>query len=476
MEAIAPNWNQKNDLGQSGLYLACANGHLAVVRILLDQGADINLSGGRLGTPLQAACYEGHANIVQLLVENGADTKSKGLFQNSLQASMKGNREEVAVLLLTQAFTIDKQSEYDQILEEASQTGLVKVVDHVQKAYGSLFGDRGSSERKAIQAAISKGQIGVLQRFIQKITDPQVELPADAVAIAASGGHGDMITLLLNYGLDIESESQFGSPLRSASLFGHESTVELLLSRAAKPDANGSKGNALEAAAMNGHVLIVNSLLQEGINVNIMAGSYGTALQAASFRGYLKVAKILLDAGASPYLSGMSKDAFHAAVEGGHETIVRILLEYGYILGRERELPCPSCLCSSDGILTYGLLHSSSPSRLTQSGSSLQEWYYDRDYALEKAASKRNLSIMRMILDGLSDKGAQPISAYEIKLSIYEASRKGHEEVVECLLNSDLNLAPYLNGAFKAAVMRGRFKVANVLFSHHQFRLYRRRD
>ena len=60
------DWNQKNSLGLTGLYLACSFGHLSIVRIFLDRGADVNVSGGRYGNPLQAACFEGYISIVQL--------------------------------------------------------------------------------------------------------------------------------------------------------------------------------------------------------------------------------------------------------------------------------------------------------------------------------------------------------------------------------------------------------------------------
>ena len=48
--------------------LACAGGFLDVVKILLSQGADINLGQS---TPLMEASQEGHMELVQYLIENG---------------------------------------------------------------------------------------------------------------------------------------------------------------------------------------------------------------------------------------------------------------------------------------------------------------------------------------------------------------------------------------------------------------------
>ena len=115
-QVINFDWNQKNDSGQTGFYLACSSGQQSIVRFLLDHGADVNPRGGRLGTPLQAACFEGYIDIVQLLIENGADTKSRGFFQNALQASIDGNHEDIAILLLQNGFKINDQSEYEHVL------------------------------------------------------------------------------------------------------------------------------------------------------------------------------------------------------------------------------------------------------------------------------------------------------------------------------------------------------------------------
>lgn len=58
--------------GAPPLWCAAAAGHLALVRLLVRAGADVNSITRTNSTPLRAACFDGHYDIVRYLVEHGA--------------------------------------------------------------------------------------------------------------------------------------------------------------------------------------------------------------------------------------------------------------------------------------------------------------------------------------------------------------------------------------------------------------------
>ncbi len=62
-----------SSISKTALHFAAAGGHLGVVRLLLDRGADVNSTTMRGETPLHLAATEGNAACAKLLLERGAD-------------------------------------------------------------------------------------------------------------------------------------------------------------------------------------------------------------------------------------------------------------------------------------------------------------------------------------------------------------------------------------------------------------------
>ena len=82
------------------LYRAVARGYLDVSRYLLERGADVNYLTPELGTALAEACRQGDVAIVKLLLAWGANLEWPGRFDNALQiACWRGYAEVVSLLL-----------------------------------------------------------------------------------------------------------------------------------------------------------------------------------------------------------------------------------------------------------------------------------------------------------------------------------------------------------------------------------------
>ena len=59
--------------GKTALHLAAKSGHLEIIQLLLERGADINTRDRKGKTALHLAAKSGHLDITKLLLERGAD-------------------------------------------------------------------------------------------------------------------------------------------------------------------------------------------------------------------------------------------------------------------------------------------------------------------------------------------------------------------------------------------------------------------
>ncbi|KAF2180789.1 hypothetical protein K469DRAFT_591668, partial [Zopfia rhizophila CBS 207.26] len=122
-EEAAITVKSKDSYGEDGLYIAAENGHEAVVKLLLDKGADPNAQGGRYSNALQAASSGGHEAV-------GADPNAQGgQYSNALYAASSRGHEAVVKLLLDKGADVNAQGrQYSNALQAASSGGHEAVV------------------------------------------------------------------------------------------------------------------------------------------------------------------------------------------------------------------------------------------------------------------------------------------------------------------------------------------------------------
>ena len=86
---------------QPSLYTASDNGHLDVVRSLLDGGSDVNATFRNRMTALHAASHKGNIEVAKLLIERGADVDSRSRAGwTALHYALREGSLEVVRLLL----------------------------------------------------------------------------------------------------------------------------------------------------------------------------------------------------------------------------------------------------------------------------------------------------------------------------------------------------------------------------------------
>lgn len=130
------NLNAINALDESPLMLASLKGQLELASKLVKKGADVNKTGW---TPLHYAATHGHVAVIKLLLENHAyiDAESPNGSTPLMMASMYGNAQSVKLLLDEGADPLLKNQMSLTALQFAQRASRPDAVDLLTKAIRS---------------------------------------------------------------------------------------------------------------------------------------------------------------------------------------------------------------------------------------------------------------------------------------------------------------------------------------------------
>jgi ankyrin repeat protein len=198
---------------------ATRNGYEEVVKLLLNNGAELEAKSNDGPTPLLSAASNGHAAIVKLLIDNGAELEAKDYYGwTALSLAANNGHEALVKLLLEKGAKLEAK-------EVHAGTPLLLAASSGHMAIVKLLIDNGAE----LEAKSDDGR--------------------DPLLSAASNGHREIVKLLLDNGADLEVKDYYGwTPLSLAIRNGHTAVVELLLDKGAQPEAKGDDTTSPECS------------------------------------------------------------------------------------------------------------------------------------------------------------------------------------------------------------------------------------
>jgi ankyrin repeat protein len=284
------------------LYRAAKNGNMAAVRLLLDNGA--NIEGGKFcvsAAPLSGAASGGHRTIVCYLLDRGARVNPDKC-KSPLSRALKHGHMTIACDLLAHGASLTK-SNCLKLFSSAIRANRPGVSDIFASHIRSLPSEL--CKEVLIQAVLDKAleAVGVILVYGARVPDQEY------TNISTPAAHRPQVT---NRGINSETLVEV---LCLAAQLGFVSIVECLVRHGAKVNPHRQRP-PLYYAAQQGHLEVVRCLVAFGARINApdpsttvdFSGGHLEALQpdpgchsplaAAAYHRQVSTAKYLLQTGA----------------------------------------------------------------------------------------------------------------------------------------------------------------------------------
>jgi ankyrin repeat protein len=363
--------------------LAALNGNAAMLRRLLDAGADPNTATPGGETALMTTARTGNAEAVTLLLDRKADVNAKDAVraQTALMWAVTENHPDIVKLLVARGASVNAQTQIKTPRGEyvparaggASGQGIIR-----QRALPTK--DGGMSP---LLFAVRDGNVAMTRLLLELGADINQASGnhTSPLLIALLNGQVALATELLTKGADpnVADDYQRGALFAAIELrnFNHDTypflyddrrdpldLIEALLERGANPNQrtdttpvhglmqfDGSWVNfdgqtPFIRAALSGDIQVMRLLLQHGADPNLATNQGSTALMAAAGinwipaqtftrpeADYVEAVKLCLERGADVNATNSLKlAAIHGAANRGWVPIIQILADHGAIL------------------------------------------------------------------------------------------------------------------------------------------------
>lgn len=276
---------KKNEKGNTPLHVAAAGGYAAIVRLLLDKGADLQALGEYGFTPLHTALVARQREIVKILIERGADVNALDRFGRPPLIWVPWFTDDVesADLLIQKGadvnfVTVEGASAFNTALY-SDRRGLIR-----------LFLERGvrlpedeTTIRDYLNSCASSGNMELFARLLQAGGNLHFKnrFGGSLLHQAASGGAHEMAEMLIARGLPVDGMDRYGlTPLHIAASKGGKAVVEILMAHDADPDIRSRDGrSAYNMADKAGKKETADLLRKNGVDIGpqkfpVLKGEY----------------------------------------------------------------------------------------------------------------------------------------------------------------------------------------------------------
>ena len=236
------------NLNISPLAWSVSHGQTEATRLLIENGADVNLKDDNGSTPLHGAAVFGRTDVAKLLIENGANPQVRnndgGTPADALHLDWRTTN------FIGGLMGVEVEKENIAVMQKGR--------NEIAKLFGVKdFDSKNVSSAQDLSGAVFIGDLAAVKQALAGGADPNAKDPESGstmLAIAALMGHTEIVAVLLEqHDADVNVKSRDGgTALHAAAFLGRAETVKLLLEKGADITLRDNMGStAINAAKLD---------------------------------------------------------------------------------------------------------------------------------------------------------------------------------------------------------------------------------
>jgi len=291
---------QKNNIGQSSLFLAVLGEHLELVKWLLRNGSTIHERDIYNTSCLLIPSAKGKIDLIKCILDNttSSDYPARNEYRSLIAAATNGHLD-VVKYLVSKGCSLNEKNHQFNCLAAAIESGTIDVVKWIMDN-GYTF-ENVTDKKNSLFNACKKGNLKMIQYFVKKgcsLTDTDVHnrtcmfyllkdidalewlfdngCPIDTkdnsgytpILWASRRGFLPAVKWLYSKGASLKDKTpNFDTCLLLASQYGYLDLVQWLVEQGCLLKEPNTKGTAIMNAASNKHIDIIIWMLSNGSNI-----------------------------------------------------------------------------------------------------------------------------------------------------------------------------------------------------------------
>ena len=339
-----PREDVRSDALRVALQRVAGRGHEQLTRLLLEEGAAVDVQLEGEVPPLFRAAELGRDKIVKLLLQHGASTETKDKAKRTaiFPAAQRNHRATLSLLLDAGADVnvkdVDEQNLMLCLASEKSEK-LMKWDDEIIRMLLKTNLDLEAKDkegRTALLWAAATGKVNLIKLVLTGRTHNNANIKATNhrgktalhLAVESKTNRLALVNTLLEHEANVHAESDGGwTAFLNAADKGYEDIASVLLHWGADVNARtlNNKMTGLHWCARNGHINVVKLLLQQpGVLRDSKDSSGETPLVGAAQNGHIEIVSLLSPVKIGDQLSSTAQ----AACRGFQATVVDFGMEH----------------------------------------------------------------------------------------------------------------------------------------------------